>query len=38
MELISLRPKTNFFELRVGEYTKSSINKNNNNFAVLSDF
>lgn len=38
MELISLRPKTNFFELRVGEYTKSSINENSNNFAVLSDF
>jgi ribonucleotide reductase beta subunit family protein with ferritin-like domain len=38
MELISLRPKTNFFELRVGEYTKSTINENSNNFSVLADF
>lgn len=28
MELISLRPKSNFFELRVGEYKKSGIGKN----------
>jgi ribonucleoside-diphosphate reductase beta chain len=27
MELISLRPKSNFFEVRVGEYTKSNIGK-----------
>ena len=38
MELISLRPKTNFFELRVGEYTKSTINENNNNFSLSNDF
>jgi ribonucleotide reductase beta subunit family protein with ferritin-like domain len=38
MELISLRPKTNFFELRVGEYTKSTINKNSNNFDFSNDF
>ena len=38
MELISLRPKSNFFELRVGEYTKSTINENNTNFTFSSDF
>jgi len=38
MELISLRPKTNFFELRVGEYTKSNINENNSNFSLSNDF
>ncbi len=38
MELISLRPKTNFFELRVGEYTKSTINENSNNFNFSNDF
>ena len=38
MELISLRPKTNFFELRVGEYTKSTINENSNNFSFSNDF
>lgn len=38
MELISLRPKTNFFELRVGEYTKSTINENSNNFDFSNDF
>jgi ribonucleoside-diphosphate reductase beta chain len=38
MELISLRPKTNFFELRVGEYTKSTINENNSNFSLSNDF
>lgn len=27
MEMISLRPKTNFFELRVGEYKKSKVGK-----------
>ena len=30
MELISLRPKANFFELRVGEYAKSKISTENN--------
>jgi ribonucleoside-diphosphate reductase beta chain len=38
MELISLRPKTNFFELRVGEYAKSNINENNSNFSLSNDF
>jgi ribonucleoside-diphosphate reductase beta chain len=28
MELISLRPKSNFFEVRVGEYIKADVNKN----------
>lgn len=31
MELISLRPKSNFFEVRVGEYIKSDVNKNDFN-------
>ena len=35
MELISLRPKSNFFEIRVGEYAKSSVN---NNFEIDNDF
>jgi ribonucleotide reductase beta subunit family protein with ferritin-like domain len=35
MELISLRPKSNFFEVRVGEY-KRLENNDDNNF-VLSD-
>jgi len=38
MELISLRPKANFFELRVGEYTKSTINENNSSLAFTNDF
>ena len=27
MELISLRPKSNFFEVRVGEYKKAGVGK-----------
>lgn len=38
MELISLRPKANFFELRVGEYAKSKISENNDNFEINNDF
>ena len=35
MELISLRPKSNFFEVRVGEYTTGSSNQN---FAIEDNF
>ena len=38
MELISLRPKSNFFELRVGEYAKSNISEINDNFEMTNDF
>jgi len=38
MEMISLRPKANFFELRVGEYSKSKISENNDNFEINNDF
>jgi ribonucleoside-diphosphate reductase beta chain len=38
MELISLRPKSNFFELRVGEYAKSSIAQDNDQFELNNDF
>ena len=38
MEMISLRPKANFFELRVGEYAKSNISENNDNFEINNDF
>jgi len=39
MELISLRPKSNFFEVRVGEYAKSKIsNESVNNFEISNDF
>ena len=38
MEMISLRPKTNFFELRVGEYAKSNIEVNNTSFEINNDF
>ena len=38
MELISLRPKSNFFELRVGEYAKSTISENSDTFILDSDF
>jgi len=37
MEMISLRPKTNFFELRVGEYAKSNIEVNNTSFEINND-
>jgi ribonucleotide reductase beta subunit family protein with ferritin-like domain len=36
MELISLRPKSNFFEVRVGEYQKTY--DNNNSFEIADDF
>jgi ribonucleotide reductase beta subunit family protein with ferritin-like domain len=39
MELISLRPKANFFELRVGEYAKSKIStENTTHFELSNDF
>jgi len=38
MELISLRPKSNFFEVRVGEYSKSTISEFSNNFELSNDF
>jgi len=38
MELISLRPKSNFFELRVGEYAKSTISENSDSFTLDNDF
>ena len=37
MELISLRPKANFFELRVGEYAKSNIAIDNTEFQFNND-
>lgn len=40
MELISLRPKSNFFECRVGEYQKSGVGKttSDNDFGLDDDF
>tara|TARA_B100000780_G_C21124191_1_gene455735 strand:+ start:1013 stop:1981 length:969 start_codon:yes stop_codon:yes gene_type:complete len=40
MELISLRPKSNFFEVRVGEYKKSGIGKTKEHsaFAISDEF
>jgi ribonucleoside-diphosphate reductase beta chain len=38
MELISLRPKSNFFEVRVGEYVKSNVSENTEQFEVCDDF
>ena len=38
MELISLRPKSNFFEVRVGEYAKSNISEFSTNFQLCKDF
>jgi ribonucleotide reductase beta subunit family protein with ferritin-like domain len=40
MELISLRPKSNFFEVRVGEYKKSGVgqSKEDNTFEIEEDF
>jgi ribonucleoside-diphosphate reductase beta chain len=38
MEMISLRPKSNFFEVRVGEYSKSKISELSNNFEMSDDF
>ena len=37
MELISLRPKSNFFEIKVGEYKKQNIN-NTEDFKIAEDF
>ncbi len=38
MELISLRPKSNFFEVRVGEYVKSNVNEKSEQFELSEDF
>ena len=38
MEMISLRPKSNFFEVRVGEYAKSKISESSTNFELSNDF
>jgi ribonucleoside-diphosphate reductase beta chain len=39
MELISLRPKANFFECRVGEYTRGASNDaNEEDFSIDGDF
>jgi len=42
MEMISLEGKTNFFEKRVGDYSKANVNTNNNNnsrkFTLDADF
>ena len=40
MELISLRPKANFFETRVGEYQKTGVGKSveDNQFEIGDDF
>lgn len=38
MELISLRPKSNFFEVRVGEYAKSTISESSTKFELSNDF
>lgn len=40
MELISLRPKSNFFETRVGEYTKSGVGRSDedNQITFSEDF
>ena len=38
MELISLRPKSNFFELRVGEYQMANVGKEKEEFEIGMDF
>jgi|TARA_R110000851_G_scaffold327250_1_gene496547 ribonucleotide reductase beta subunit family protein with ferritin-like domain len=38
MELISLRPKSNFFENRVGEYQKAGVGKEKEEFDFLDNF
>jgi ribonucleoside-diphosphate reductase beta chain len=38
MELISLRPKSNFFEVRVGEYVKSNVSEKTEQFEISDDF
>jgi len=37
MELISMRSKTNFFEMRVGEYAKANIAVDNTDFEIAND-
>lgn len=38
MELISLRPKSNFFEVRVGEYQKAGVGEGEEEFGFLGEF
>jgi len=38
MEMISLRPKSKFFEVRVGEYARSKIPELSTNFEIETDF
>ena len=38
MELISLRPKSNFFEIRVGEYQMANVGKEKEEFGFDDDF
>tara|TARA_B110000037_G_scaffold159786_1_gene180356 strand:+ start:860 stop:1843 length:984 start_codon:yes stop_codon:yes gene_type:complete len=38
MELISLRPKGNFFEVRVSEYQKANVGKKKEEFSLGDDF
>lgn len=38
MELISLRPKSNFFEIRVGEYQMANVGKKKEDFGFDMDF
>ena len=38
MELISLRPKANFFEMRVGEYVKASVTGETSKYCEDDDF
>ena len=38
MELISLRPKSNFFEVRVGEYQMANVGKKKEEFEIGMDF
>jgi ribonucleotide reductase beta subunit family protein with ferritin-like domain len=40
MEMISLRPKSNFFEVRVGEYQKANIygNGDDSGFGMVDEF
>jgi ribonucleotide reductase beta subunit family protein with ferritin-like domain len=37
MELISLKPKSNFFEIRVGEYAKANIAIDNTDFQITNE-
>ena len=38
MELISLRPKSNFFEVRVGEYKMANVGKEQEDFEIGDEF